>query len=224
MFFKKFKFAAAALTVSAFMASPTVAATSYNYITNGGFEDNVGLSGNSWGVFNSIPGWTTTTGRGIEVQRGNIGGASPYEGQQKVELDSHNLTGGAANSNSNSGMQQALTLGAGMYEFSFAYLGRTDDAGTNGIGYSVMNGILNDMVTGIRQDGWTIITHMFTLDVETDVFVNFWAKGSEDTFGGYVDDVRLSAVPLPAALPLYGAGLAVMGLIGWRKRKAAASA
>ena len=30
-------------------------------------------------------------------------------------------------------------------------------------------------------------------------------------------------IPLPAALPLYGTGLAVMGLIGWRrKRKAAA--
>lgn len=33
----------------------------------------------------------------------------------------------------------------------------------------------------------------------------------------------VSAVPLPAALPLYSAGLAVMGFIGWRrKRKAAA--
>ncbi|MEH6478137.1 MAG: hypothetical protein V7727_20760 [Sneathiella sp.] len=28
-----------------------------------------------------------------------------------------------------------------------------------------------------------------------------------------------SVVPLPAALPLYGAGLAVMGFIGWRKRR-----
>ena len=34
----------------------------------------------------------------------------------------------------------------------------------------------------------------------------------------------VSAVPLPAALPLYGAGLAVMGFIGWRrKRKTAAT-
>jgi len=37
-------------------------------------------------------------------------------------------------------------------------------------------------------------------------------------------DARISAVPLPAALPLYGAGIAAMGLIGWsRKRKAARS-
>lgn len=35
----------------------------------------------------------------------------------------------------------------------------------------------------------------------------------------------LTVVPLPAALPLYGTGLAVMGLLGWnRKRKAQGSA
>ncbi|MEP3245682.1 MAG: VPLPA-CTERM sorting domain-containing protein [Sneathiella sp.] len=29
----------------------------------------------------------------------------------------------------------------------------------------------------------------------------------------------VSAVPLPAALPLYGAGLAVMGFLGWRRKR-----
>lgn len=52
---------------------------------------------------------------------------------------------------------------------------------------------------------------------------------------GYVDDLiyrnsgiqldadfeslEVAAVPLPAALPLYGTGLAVLGLLGWRKRR-----
>ncbi len=31
--------------------------------------------------------------------------------------------------------------------------------------------------------------------------------------------VQLSVVPLPAALPLYGAGLAVMGFLGWRRSR-----
>ena len=36
--------------------------------------------------------------------------------------------------------------------------------------------------------------------------------------------VHLSAVPLPAALPLFGTGLGIMGFIGWRrKRRMAAS-
>jgi len=30
---------------------------------------------------------------------------------------------------------------------------------------------------------------------------------------------QVSAVPLPAALPLYGAGLAIMGLVGWRRKR-----
>ncbi len=30
---------------------------------------------------------------------------------------------------------------------------------------------------------------------------------------------ELNAVPLPAALPLYGTGLAIMGFIGWRRRQ-----
>jgi len=36
-------------------------------------------------------------------------------------------------------------------------------------------------------------------------------------------NLNISAVPLPAALPLYGAGLAVMGFVGWRKRRKAAA-
>ena len=36
-----------------------------------------------------------------------------------------------------------------------------------------------------------------------------------------VQKTNLSVVPLPAALPLYGAGLAVMGFIGWRKKRKA---
>jgi len=33
------------------------------------------------------------------------------------------------------------------------------------------------------------------------------------------DDVPVSVVPLPAALPLFGSGLAVMGFFGWRRKR-----
>lgn len=34
-----------------------------------------------------------------------------------------------------------------------------------------------------------------------------------------ISDMAPSAIPLPAALPLYAAGLAILGLIGWRRKK-----
>ncbi|MFC4271858.1 hypothetical protein GQF03_16155 [Sneathiella chungangensis] len=36
-------------------------------------------------------------------------------------------------------------------------------------------------------------------------------------------NISVSAVPLPAALPLYGAGLAALGFLGWRKRRKSAA-
>lgn len=42
----------------------------------------------------------------------------------------------------------------------------------------------------------------------------------DSTTGSYlVMDTNSTVVPLPAALPLYGTGLAVMGFIGWRRRR-----
>ncbi len=53
--------------------------------------------------------------------------------------------------------------------------------------------------------------------------LSFIMVGVNDGFS--IDNVAFSAVPLPAALPLYGSGLAVMGFLAWRrKRKRAAAA
>lgn len=47
------------------------------------------------------------------------------------------------------------------------------------------------------------------------------ASDKNDEF--LIKSITVSAVPLPAALPLYGAGLAVLGFVGWRKRRKAAA-
>ncbi len=46
--------------------------------------------------------------------------------------------------------------------------------------------------------------------------------GSGETPYSLRIETQISAVPLPAALPLYGAGLAVLGFVGWRKKRKAA--
>ncbi len=54
----------------------------------------------------------------------------------------------------------------------------------------------------------------------TGVGEHVFGSSGEKPF--YLDiETQISAVPLPAAFPLYGAGLAVMGFIGWRKHRKA---
>ncbi len=74
-------------------------------------------------------------------------------------------------------------------------------------------------VSGNITNSGNIWAHLrFTSDLDKQ-FGN-WRNTPEEMFawGGPV-----SVVPLPAALPLYGTGLAVMGLIGWRRKKKLAS-
>lgn len=46
---------------------------------------------------------------------------------------------------------------------------------------------------------------------------------AEVEYGFRIKTTALSVVPLPAGLPLYGAGLALMGFLGWRRKRKAAS-
>ncbi len=211
-------------------------------VVNGGFEitnDNPGLvngnanqaslvgkSGtNSWDVFAGLTGWDVVSGPGIEVQTLNtVGGGSfgPKEGDFYVELDSH------PGPNSNTTMKQNLgALQSGRYELSFWYAPRTNDIGSNGIEFSVFNGIsLVKEVTGTGTDAlvWRQIVETFIVPGGglNPVFVQFAAIGKQDTLGGFLDDVRLERVapiPLPAAGWMLLAGL---GALFAKRRRAAA--
>jgi len=52
--------------------------------------------------------------------------------------------------------------------------------------------------------------------------LNNWALGTSfnpTIFNFDTNAAPLSVVPLPAALPLYGTGLAILGFIGWRRQR-----
>jgi hypothetical protein len=187
-------------------------------VVNGSFESDVGLNSGQWDVFSpSIEGWTVSSGPGIEIQNGNVAGVMAYDGVQKVELDSHG-------SDSNSSMFQNVSLEAGSYIFSFAYMGRTGNPNTNGIEFSLLPSIGAESITGVRTDGWTVIERMFVLDAATDLTINFMAVGNDDTVGGFIDNVQISVVPLPPAALLFGGALAGLGWISRRRRKTMAGA
>ena len=198
-------------------------------LTNGGFEDapstvgNVngndfatmpGAGGNgSWDVWTELPGWTTTNGHGVEIQtRRTIGGADPKGGDFYVELDSHPRGG------SNSAITQEVDLEPGHYRLSYWYQPRTSGDGDN-----VLAVLWNDTEierhdqTSASQSTWVQYFADIHVETEDTYKLSFLADGNENTLGALLDDVELSQVPLPGALPLFGAGLA--GLAYLRRRR-----
>src|SRR6185503_8486120 len=67
------------------------ASAQVNLLINGGFESPV-VPSPGFSIFLQIPGWTTTSGAGIEIQSGGIAG-TPFEGNQLVETDSAGNSG-----------------------------------------------------------------------------------------------------------------------------------
>jgi hypothetical protein len=60
----------------------------------------------------------------------------------------------------------------------------------------------------------------FLLDNGLGRFIDFSDPVfSGSTFAVFTPVSQISVVPLPAALPLYGTGLALMGFIGWRRKQ-----
>ncbi len=183
-----------------------------NLITNGSFET-PNQATKTWNVYETIDGWTTTFGPGIEIQDHVTGLA--YDGDQFVELDSH----------SNSSMEQLIdTIAGASYDLSFAYSPRPGYAAdTTGIEVW-FDGSLVDTIAysgvGLSNTSWSILNYTVIASGDT-TSLEFKAVGSNDSFGGYIDDVCLElcdnpAVPAPGAVVLGSLG---MSLVGWLRRR-----
>jgi hypothetical protein len=186
-------------------------------VANGNTLDNLQSGpGLSWDVFSSIPGWSTGSGPGIEVQTTRSGFITPNSGDHYVELDSH----GAA---SNSSMYQDIAFTQGTYQLSFWYSPRVNNGGgTNTVDYSIgsaLSGSINGPGADAAFGVWTqIVSDTFTVASDTTLRLSFQASGEDETLGGFIDNVSITAVPLPAAAWLFGSAL--FGLITMRRRKA----
>ncbi|MDW4497483.1 VPLPA-CTERM sorting domain-containing protein [Sulfitobacter sp. D35] len=121
-------------------------------------------------------------------------------------------------------------LGAGKYDLSFWYSPRKRNAATNGISYSVLDSASNSLLAGTvtgpnalqgtAVGAWTKVTARFEVaSGGSPVSLLFSATGASDGLGGFVDDIAINSVPLPAGLPILMTGLA--GYAFLRRRKAA---
>ena len=122
-------------------------------------------------------------------------------------------------------MAQDIVLDAGRYLLEFYYSPRNSDVGSNGISYEVNNGtVLAGSVTGPSATTsvgvWTLISDIFQIGADgTPVTLAFSATGTANTLGGFIDNIKITPVPLPAGLPLFLGGLGLMGWLGWRRKR-----
>ncbi len=176
-----------------------------NLIVNGSFEaptQTPGTYGTYFGT--SVPGWVAGT-NGIEVRNNLFGTAE--DGVNFVELDTF----------ANSNMSQTVTTTAGvLYSLDYWYSPRVGQpASTNGVS-SYWNGVLltNSTGNGGSINNWVDLSFLVT-GTGNDI-LSFYATGTSDSLGGNVDNVSLTATPLPAAVWLMASGL---GFLGFGRRK-----
>lgn len=193
------------------------AAPAATLVMNGSFEDigSGSLNNGGWNHFSSVPGWTGSPN--VEIQSDKtLSSIDAQDGTHYAELDT----------NQDAGIFQDLVLDAGNYLLSFWYSPRVDDpsTSTNDMFYSVSEGmttLAGGSVNGAPNPDyphgvWTEITHYFTVDDTSDVRLSFFADGGSrysgcGNCGALIDNISVSAVPLPASGLMLAAGLLGFG-------------
>jgi len=217
------------LSISLLLSSSIASAS---LITNGSFEtlvfdNNLTVQGivkntnlhnfedknRAWDVFYALPGWVTTAGNGIELQKNIV--TKSAEGKNHVELDSH------PRGSSNSVMTQSLDsliIGAD-YLLEFSYKPRTNKRRDNGINvfwYDTATDFNINMEADLainsrskKQPDWAVKSIVLTAQSET-MDLSFGAFGKQNSLGGLLDNVSLvqisngptNDIPEPSVLAL----------------------
>ncbi|WP_045476678.1 retention module-containing protein [Serpentinimonas barnesii] len=156
--------------------------------------------------------WTLNAA-GIEIQRGDVGGALPSDGNNKAELEAHNLAGGSASPNTLSVLTTRIDVPGSTFGMSFDYQPRPADPADSGMTVSLngvqvtisadANGVVSittpSGVTATQtpgNNGWTGIALVFsnvTPGLQTLSFAGLSDDVNGDTLGAYLDNIRLSA-------------------------------
>jgi len=203
-------FALAALAAASVSAS---AAT--NLFTDGSFES-ISQSAGSWNTYNTVAGWTVTqagflpSSHGLEIRNGVAGTAQ--DGHNFIELDGYE--------NDRITQSFATTVGQS-YEISFWYQNRDGvAAGSEGFDAVVLSGGVSSasLVGNAASNGWLQEKIIFTAGSSFTTFT-VAATGTSDSLGTSFDNFSAIAVPEPATMGLFAAGLAMLGLSSRRRRR-----
>jgi hypothetical protein len=213
------------IALAAMAAISVTASAATNLVTDGSFES-IPETPSQWSIVSQsaltadegATGWTvtatapTTAPIGLEV-RDDVAGAAE-SGSNFIELDG----------NQNDKISQTLTTVVGeTYDVSFYFSDRTGVAASSeGWALSVGSLIAAQPGGGFNTSGgnqWQEFTGSFVATSTSTTF-SLWGTGISDSFGTSIDDISVvSAVPEPATMGLFAAGLAVLGLSARRRRQ-----
>jgi hypothetical protein len=193
------------------------------------FSDN--FNSNPADHLNGTPnGWTVTGG--IVDIIGSGGAFDWYPGNGSyIDLDGTNGPNGQVSTIlSNTIMNFANGL---RYNFSFDYGINHNDSGdsdTITLGVLINNTYFQDLIT-VNADGLNHASSLFTMaaiapfapgNFTGQLYIRGNSVGGSDQSGGIVDNISVSAVPLPGAALLLMSGLFGMGGLARMRRKALA--
>ena len=199
--------------------TPVVTSQELNLLTES-FEDFApDLSGNNWTVVGEGGGtiignngieWTVN-GAGIEIQSGNVGGASASDGDVHAELDAHDSNGDGGSTLTK--LSTEVDLPTADATLSFDFQPRPSDVDGSDMTVSLGgqevtinvdgSGVIDfgTLPSGVSASqsssagGWTTITLSFTgLDTNSAQTLSFEGVGSENTLGAFIDNISLNAV------------------------------
>jgi len=206
------------IALAALAAISATASAAGNLFVDGSFESIVQAPG-TWNTYTSVPGWIVTkangqpTSTGLEI-RDNIAGTAE-DGHNFIELDGYE----------NDMIKQSFATTVGKeYEISFWFADRAGvKPGSLGFAANVKSGASNASTSfnaiGDNGAAWHLVTMDFLALSATSVF-SIKSTGQSDAVGTSFDNFQAApAIPEPASLGLFAAGMAVLGLTARRRRQ-----
>jgi hypothetical protein len=191
-----------------------------NLVANCSFENPGPSAGPNYRFLNSLPGWSTTSGRRFERWSNGFNGFTSRDGVAHLELDSDL---------GNTSIWQYLATTVGQsYHVTFSAGHRSLNGQFSQLevlvgGHNPSNSIfMTPQLTDNSHGQYSWVTYQTTFVASsTNTTLIFRGIGPENTYGDHIDNISVvTTVPEPASFALMAAGLLGLGVASRRRRRA----